>query len=549
MISIKKLLLLSAPALLLWGCSGNQKTDLTNVTQDDFLFQYIDSSVKPGDDFFKFATGTWMKENPIPSSERRWAVSNLIQNDIYDKLQTLSNEAAANKEAAKGSNAQRIGDFWSTGMDSATIEAQGLTPLNAQFEMINNIKTKKDVLNTMAQFQIYVGSPMFAAAIYQDEMNSTKYTLHFYQGGIGLPDRDYYFNTDPRTTNIRKEYKDHLKQMFILMGDDEKKATANATAVYKIEEDLAKASRKLEDLRDPYANYNKMSIGDFSKSTPSFNWTEILQSMNINGIDTVIVGQPEFFAQLEKSLNTVSIEDWKNYLRWDLINNFATELSSKFVNQNFKFFGTVMTGTTTQRPRWKKILDAEENYLGDALGQLYVDKFVSSKMRDRYTKLTEAMLDEYKIHIENLDWMSKETKAKATEKLSKITYKVCYPNKWKDYSTMEIDRTSFAQNVMKCRSWQFRYYVDKLNKPVDRTEWEMTPQTYNAYYNPSNNEIVLPAAIFLIPGLPDSLADDAIIYGYAAASTIGHELTHGFDDQGRQFDANGNLANWWTPED
>ena len=217
--------MLSAPALLLWGCSGNQKTDLTNVTQDDFLFQYIDSSVKPGDDFFKFATGTWMKENPIPSSERRWAVSNLIQNDIYDKLQTLSNEAAANKEAAKGSNAQRIGDFWSTGMDSATIEAQGLTPLNAQFEMINNIKTKKDVLNTMAQFQIYVGSPMFAAAIYQDEMNSTKYTLHFYQGGIGLPDRDYYFNTDPRTTNIRKEYKDHLKQMFILMGDDEKKAT------------------------------------------------------------------------------------------------------------------------------------------------------------------------------------------------------------------------------------------------------------------------------------------------------------------------------------
>ncbi len=549
MISIKKLLLLSAPALILWGCSGNPKTDLTNVKQDDFLFQYIDSSVKPGDDFFKFATGTWMKENPIPSSERRWAVSNLVQNDIYDKLLALSNEAAANKEAAKGSNTQRIGDFWSTGMDSATIETQGLTPLNAQFEMINNIKTKQDVMNTIAQFQMYVGSPLFAAAIYQDEMNSTQYTLHFYQGGIGLPDRDYYFNTDARTTNIRKEYKDHLKQMFLLMGDDEKKAASNAIAVYKIEEDLAKASRKLEDLRDPYANYNKMSVADFSKSTPSVNWADILKSMNINGIDTVIVGQPEFFTQMEKSLNTVSIEDWKSYLRWDLINNFATELSSKFVNQNFKFFGTVMTGTTTQRPRWKKILDEEENYLGDALGQLYVDKFVSSTMRDRYTKLTEAMLAEYKNHIENLDWMSKETKTKALEKLSKITYKVCYPNKWKDYSTMEIDRSSYAQNSMKCRAWQFRYYVEKLNKPVDRTEWDMTPQTYNAYYNPSNNEIVLPAAIFLIPGLPDSLADDGIIYGYAAASTIGHELTHGFDDQGRQFDANGNLSNWWTPED
>lgn len=549
MLSLKKMLMLSAPALFLFGCSGTKKTDTSNIKEDDFIVQYIDSSIKPGDDFFKFATGTWMKQNPIPSSERRWAVSNLIQNDIYDKLQSLSNDAAADKNASKGSNAQRIGDFWSTGMDSAAIESQGLTPLKTQFDMISNIKSKQDVVNTIAQFQINVGSPLFAAAIYQDEMNSTKYTLHFYQGGIGLPDRDYYFNKDSRTENIRKEYKDHLKQMFVLMGDDEKKAASNAAAVYKIEEDLAKASRKLEDLRDPYANYNKMSIGDFSKTTPSVNWADLLKSMNVNGIDTVIVGQPEFFAQMEKSLNTVSIEDWKNYLRWDLINNYATELNSKFVNQNFKFFGTVMTGTTTQRPRWKRILDAEESYLGDALGQLYVDKYVSPAMRDRYTKLTQAMLDEYKNHIENLDWMSKETKTKALEKLSKITYKVCYPNKWKDYSSMNIDRTSYAQNVMKCREWQFRYYVDKLNKPVDRTEWDMTPQTYNAYYNPSNNEIVLPAAIFLIPGLPDSLADDAIIYGYAAASTIGHELTHGFDDQGRQFDANGNLSNWWTAED
>ena len=543
------MLLLSATAILLFGCSSKPKTDLTKVTEDDFLFQYIDSTVKPGEDFFKFATGTWMKENPIPSSERRWAVSNLVQNDIYDKLQKLSNDAAGDKAAAKGSNAQRIGDFWSTGMDSATIETQGLTPLKEQFDLISNIKTKQDVLNTIAQFQIYAGSPLFAAAIYQDEMNSSKYALHFYQGGIGLPDRDYYFNTDSRTINIRKEYKDHLQKMFILMGDDEKSASSNAAAVYKIEEDLAKASRKLEDLRDPYANYNKMSIADFSKSTPSVNWTELLKSMNISGVDTVIVGQPEFFTQLEKSLNTVSIDNWKNYLRWNLIDNFAAELSSKFVNQNFHFFGTVMTGTTTQRPRWKKILDSEEGYLGDALGQLYVEKFVSSSMRERYTKLTQDMLAEYKTHIENLDWMSKETKLKAIEKLSKITYKVCYPDKWKDYSTMEINRSSYAQNVIKCRTWQLKYYIDKLNKPVDRTEWDMTPQTYNAYYNPSNNEIVLPAAIFLIPGLPDSLADDAIIYGYAAASTIGHELTHGFDDQGRQFDANGNLSNWWTTED
>ena len=550
MLSFKKLLLLTAPAVFLFGCNGGNKTpDLSKVTQDDFLYQYIDSSQKAGDDFFKFATGTWMKNNPIPSNERRWAVSNLVQNDIYDKLLKLSNDAAANKEAKKGSNAQKIGDFWATGMDSVKIEEQGLTPLNEQFRMIENIKTKQDVINTIAQFQIYVGSPLFAAGIYQDEMNSTQYTLHMYQGGIGLPDRDYYFNTDARTANIRKEYKDHLMKMFVLIGEDEKKATASANAVYKIEESLAGSSRKLEALRDPYANYNKMSVADFSKSTPSINWADLLKMMNVSGVDTVIVGQPEFFVQVEKSLNTTSVDDWKSYLRWNLIDNFAAELSSKFVNQNFHFYGTILTGTTTQRPRWKKILDSEENFLGDALGQLYVENFVSASMRDRYTKLTKAMLAEYKTHIENLDWMSKETKTKALEKLSKITYKVCYPDKWKDYSSMDLDRSSFAQNIIKCRTWQFKYYVDKLNKPVDRTEWDMTPQTYNAYYNPSNNEIVLPAAIFLIPNLPDSLADDAIIYGYAAASTIGHELTHGFDDQGRQFDANGNLSNWWTAED
>ena len=531
------------------ACNNHPKVELAKVSQDDFLFQYIDSTVKPGDDFFKFATGSWMKNNPIPSSERRWGIANLVRNDIYDKLLNLSNEAAADGKAADGSNAQKIGAFWSTGMDSAIIEAQGLLPLKAQFDKIDGIKTKQDVLNVMAEFQIYAGSPLFSASIYQDEMNSSKYALHFYQGGIGLPQRDYYFNTDERTANIRKEYKEHLTKMFQLLGDDSKKAAANSQTVYKMEEDLARASRKLEDLRDPYANYNKMSVSDFNKITPSINWSQMMTAMSISGIDTVIVGQPEFYKQVEKSLSTVSVDDWKTYLRWNLINGFAGELSSSFNNQNFHFFGTVMTGTTEQRPRWKRILDSQENFLGDALGQLYVEKFVSPKMRDRYTELTKNMLSEYKVHIENLEWMSKETKTKALDKLSKITYKVCYPDKWKDYSSMKLDRSSFVSNIIKCRTWQFNYYVDKLNKPVDRTEWEMTPQTYNAYYNPSNNEIVLPAAQFLIPGLPDSLADDAIIYGYAAASTIGHELTHGFDDEGRQFDPNGNLSNWWTKQD
>ena len=534
--------------LALGACKEKQK-DYSSVKEDDFLWQYMDSTIKPGDDFFKFATGSWMKNNAIPSSERRWGIANLVRNNIYDQIRKINDEAANNKDAKKGSNTQRIGDFWATGMDSAKIDDQGIAPLQPQLDMISSIKTKDDLLHVIAEFQTYSGSPLFSPAIFQDEMNSEKFALHFYQGGIGLPQRDYYFNTDARTQNIRNEYKIHLTKMFMLMGDNEKKAKANSETVFKIETDLARASRKLEDLRDPYANYNKMTITQFSALTPSIPWKKILEQINLKNIDTVIIGQPEFYKQVEKSLSTVSIDDWKTYLRWNLINDFAKDLSKPFDQQNFSFFGTVMSGTTTQRPRWKRIMDEEENFLGDALGQLYVEKYVPSAMRDRYKDLTKNMLETYEEHIKKLDWMSDSTKTKALFKLGKIKSKVCFPDKWRDYSSMEVSRNSHVQNLMSCRKWEFNYEVSKLYKPVDRDEWDMTPQTYNAYYNPSNNEIVLPAAQFLIPGLVDSLADDAIIYGYAAASTIGHELTHGFDDEGRQFDASGNLTNWWTAQD
>ena len=434
-------------------------------------------------------------------------------------------------------------------MDSASIEAQGIAPLQENLDKINALKTIQDVVNLIADFQINVGSPLYSPAIFQDEMNSERYALHFYQGGIGLPDRDYYFNTDSRTTNIRNEYIQHVTKMFLLLGEDGVTANRSAAAVMKLETDLAKSSRKLEALRDPYGNYNKMSVADFTKLTPSIPWKDLFERMNLKNIDTVIIGQPEFYAQVEKSLKSVSIQDWKTYLRWNLVNSFADQLSSAFVKQNFNFYGTVLSGVKAQRPRWKRVLDEQEGFLGDALGQLYVAKYVPESMRERYKILVKSMLDTYEERIKGLAWMGDSTKQKALNKLSKINSKVCFPDKWKDYSKLEISRSSFVQNVMNCRAWSYAYEVEKLYKPVDRTEWEMTPQTYNAYYNPSNNEIVLPAAQFLIPGLPDSLADDAIIYGYAAASTIGHELTHGFDDQGRQFDAKGNLENWWTAED
>lgn len=546
---MKKRLLLPVTLLLIWSCSSKKNEQAGTVTQDDFLWQWLDTTVSPGTDFFKYATGTWMKQNPIPESERRWGIANLVRDDNYAKLRQLSDEAAADKTAEKGSNSQKIGDFWSSGMDSATIEKLGIEPLKAEFEKINNLKNIQDVVNLIADYQVNIGSPLFSPAIYQDEKNSERYALHFYQGGIGLPDRDYYFNTDSRTANIRKEYVLHLSRMFGLLGEDGVTANRSAAAVMKLETELAKASRKLEDLRDPYANYNKMSVEDFTKITPSIPWKEIMERMNLKNIDSVIVGQPEFYTQVEKSLKTVSLQDWKTYLRWNLVNSFTGQLSSAFEKESFNFYGTVMSGVKTQRPRWKRVLDEEEGYLGDALGQLYVSKYVPQSMRERYDALVQNMLDTYKERIMGLTWMGDSTKQKALYKLSKINRKVCFPDRWKNYSKLNITSDSYLQNVMNCRAWSYAYEVDKLYKPVDRTEWEMTPQTYNAYYNPSNNEIVLPAAQFLIPGLPDSLADDAIIYGYAAASTIGHELTHGFDDQGRQFDANGNLQNWWTADD
>ena len=514
----------------------------------DIIAQNMDTTESPGSDFFQYACGTWLKKNPIPASERSWGIWSLVQDETYQRLKTTSEEAAADEKASKGSNTQKLGDFWHTGMDSVSIEQNGIMPLQDELGRINSIKSKQDLFDVIAHMQMYAG-PLFGGGVGQDEMNSNRYLIHLSQGGLGLPNRDYYFNNDSRTQNIRKEYVLHLQKMFKLLGDDENMAKKNADIVMKLESDLAKASRKLEDLRDPYANYNKMSVAEVGKLAPSVNWKDMMEKMGAKNVDTVIVGQPEFYKQVEKSINTVSIEDWKTYLRWNLINSFADNLSSPFDQEHFNFYGTIMSGTKEMRPRWKRVLDKEENAMGDILGQLYVEKYYSPETKKRYQKLTDNILSTYAERIKNLDWMSDSTKTKALEKLNSVTKKVGYPDKWKDYSSMDIDRSSYAKNVMSAHIWEWNYDLSKLNKPVDRTEWDMTPQTYNAYYNPSNNEIVLPAAIFIIPGLPDSLADDAVIYGYAGASTIGHEITHGFDDEGRQYDAKGNLKDWWTKED
>lgn len=515
---------------------------------DTFLNAYIDTTVRPQDDFFLFTMGKWVKNNPVPASERSWGIWSKVNEENYSRMKSI-NEEAAEMTAENGTNWQKIGDFWHTGMDTIAIEQQGIQPLAAQLATISTLADINAVVEEIGYLQSIGVAALFDGYIYQDEMNSEKMFLHLSQGGLGLPDRDYYFDNDSRTKNIRNEYVKHIAKMFVLMGDDTTVAAANAATIMRMETSLAEKSRKLAALRDPYENYNKMAVASLNNMTPSINWNSLLATNGIKSVDSVIVGQPEFFKRAEEMVKKESIDNWKTYLRWNLINTYADKLSKPFDQQNFSFYGTILNGTREQRPRWKRVLDEEENLMGFMLGQLYVERYYSPKVKARYDKMVDNVLDAYRERINKLDWMSDATKQKAQQKLGTVMKKVGYPDKWRDYSTLTIDKSSYAENVIRATKWFNDYEISKLGKPVDRTEWEMTPQTWNAYYNPSNNEIVLPAAAFIVPGMADSCVDDAIMYGYAAGSTIGHEITHGFDDQGSQFDEKGNLVEWWTKED
>lgn len=528
------------------GCSSQKSPPA--ATADNYLDQFVDSTASPRHDIFQFAVGKWLKAHPIPASERSWGIGKVVQEETYRRLTQLS-EDAAKAQSPAGSNAQKIGDFWAAAMDSAAQERAGMSELEPVMARIAATQDLQSLLTEVAQLQYMGASPMFSLAIYQDEKNSEREVIHLLQGGLGLPNRDYYFDTDERATKIRAEYVPHVARMFGLLGDDSTRARAQAATVMAIETDLARASRKLAALRDPEANYHRMTLSGVARLTPTIRWREFLAAGHVTGIDTVIVGQPEFFQQLERSLKGRSLDDWKTYCRWHLATAFADQAGGRYDAENFHFFGTIMNGTLVQRPRWKRMLDQEENYLGDALGQLYVERYFSPQAKARYERLTGEVFDAFRMRIRNLDWMSAATKERALMKLGAVTKKVGYPGKWKDYASYDVKRDAFLGNVIRGNQWLSDYYIAKLHKPVDRLEWGMTPQTYNAYYNASNNEIVLPAAAFILPGIADSLVDDALVYGYAAGTTIGHEITHGFDDEGRQFDEKGNLKSWWTPAD
>lgn len=539
---MKNILIPCILILILSACKNESEKN----SQPDFLAKNIDTAVSPAADFFEYAEGNWLKNTAIPEAESSWGIGNLVQEEIYNRLKKINEDGVAEK-SSKGIT-QKIGDFWYSGMDTLSIEQQGLKPLNADLQQINSIRSINDIINVAADFHTKGIGVLFGDYVAQDDKNSEVYAYQMSQGGLGMPNRDYYFNTDARTEGVRKAYNIYLVKTFMQLGNDTVTAAANAKSVYNLEMRLAKASRKLAVLRDPYKNYNKMNIEALQHLSSNIDWAAYFRKINANKLDSVIVGQPEFYTTLNNELKATSITDWQNYFRFHLIQSNSAYLDKKTFNSYFEYRKSLI-GTTEPRPRWKRVLDAEEDAMGEALGQLFVKEYFNENAKKRYSDLVENIRDAYKERIEKLNWMSDSTKQKAYAKLNKITKKVGYPDKWKDFSALKVDRGPFVINMQRANQWWHTYMMNKLGKPVDRNEWDMTPQTWNAYYNPSNNEIVLPAGIFAVPGMKDEDLDDAFVYGYAGASTIGHEITHGFDDQGRQYDDKGNLHDWWQPND
>ncbi len=545
----KTAILLAAPAILLLACNSSTKKPESSIKITDPVTEHIDSSFAPGKNFFLFANNTWFKQNPIPSSEKSNGIFRTIQDTINESIRKICESSVADTKSQKGSNKQKIGDFYFSGMDTANIEKAGFSKLNEEFNKIDAVKNIPELLAESAHLQTIEVVSVFGFGIGPDEKNSSQNAVYLTQCSLGLPERDYYFNTDSRTVNVRAEYAKHIKSMFLLLGNDDKAASANSAGILKLETAIAKGCRKMEALRDPYKNYNKMSIAQVNKLTPSIKWPEIMNHLGLKNADTVIVGQPEFFTALETNLNKINIADWKLYLKWSLLNTYADCLNKKIENEHFYFYSTVLDGIKDQKPRLKKIIESTDGSLGELIGQVYVDEYLPKGTKEKLLEIGNNIRDVYAEHIKALDWMTDITKQKALSKLNKINMKVGYPDKWKDMSNLEIDRSSYVQNNINVSKWKYNFMINKYGKPVDRNEWEMFPQTYNAYYSPTNNEIVVPACNIIVPGFEGRMPDDAVLYGIVGGSTFGHEITHGFDDQGSLYDENGNLKDWWTKED
>jgi putative endopeptidase len=505
----------------------------------------MNMSAKPSEDFYEYANGAWLKTAKIPASESRWGSFNELQEFNQNALKSICEDASATP-GAKGTTRQKVGDFYAAGMDEAAIEKVGLAGVKPLLDRVMKIKTYKELLEEITNLYMDGDDPLWSLAVDQDDKNSTAVVPKFYQGGIHLPDRDYFLKDDERSKKIRKAYEEHAYNVFKLLGDNEVKAKANAGDVMRFETTLAKASMTRVEMRDPQKIYNKMTLADLEKVCPQMNWAEYMKKLGIEN-SYVIVGQPEFLKEVNNQLKNGTLDDWKTILRWNVIKSAIPFLSKTFVEEGFKFAQN-LSGQKEMQPRWKRVSNMTDGLLGEALGQIYVEKHFKSEAKQRMMVMVENLSKTYEARIKNLDWMSAATKQKALQKLSTFIRKIGYTDKWLDYTPLSIDRSkSYFENVLAAKRFLFKDVTSRVGKPVDKTRWGMTPSTVNAYYNPSMNEIVFPAGILQYPFF-DNEADDAVNYGGIGA-VIGHEMTHGFDDEGRQFDFEGNLKEWWTEED
>jgi len=528
--------------IALWSCSGGEKR--ATLAFDPVN---MNKSVAPGQDFYEYANGTWIKNTAIPGDRARWGAFDMLQEENNILVKAILEEAAASKDAAKGSNLQKVGDFFATGMDTVAIEKAGINPLKADFDKIDALSTKDQIQKYIAEYHLNGIAPGFFFYVAQDQKNSTMMVANMNQGGLGLPDRDYYFGTDSRSQEIRNGYLKYVAKTFELAGTNATEAEKIAVDIMNFESRLAKVSLTRNEQRDPIRTYNKLTAPELEKAAPGFGWSAYFTNLGIQKFDYVILDNPKFFTELGKMVKDVSIDTWKTYFKWNVINGYSPYLSSQFENNNFDFYGRQQTGSEKARPRWQRIANATNGALGEAVGELYVQKHFPAEAKTKMLDLVNNLKQSYKERIQVLPWMSDATKAKAIEKLEKINVKIGYPDKWEDYSKLEVSRESYIANIKSANEFQFRKNLGELGKPVDRLKWGMTPQTVNAYYSPNMNEIVFPAAI-LRPPFFDLNADDALNYG-GIGCVIGHEMTHGFDDQGCLYDKDGNLAQWWTPED
>jgi endothelin-converting enzyme/putative endopeptidase len=504
----------------------------------------MDRSINPCVDFFKYSCGGWMKNNPIPPDQSSWDTYSKMQDENLGRLRTILETSSA-PDAHRNPAAQKIGDYYASCIDEKVIESKGADPLKPELEQIARITSKPELANAAAS--MIHENVLFRFDSTQDFRDATQVIAEADQGGLGLPDRDYYVKDDAKSVDLRKSYVAHVQKMFELLGDKPESAAAEAQIVMRIETALAKGSMTRVERRDPKNLDHKMSSGELEKIAPDFQWQAYFTKVGLPSLASLNVASPNFFKALNEELDKESLADWKTYLRWHLVHADAPFLTAALVNENFAFYGKTLRGQEQLQPRWKRCTEGVDGDLGEALGQVYVEKYFSPAAKQEAVKMVKEIEAAMEQDINSLAWMSATTKQQAQVKLHGMANKIGYPDKWRDYSKLEIVRGDELGNVNRARKFEFERQLAKIGKPLDRGEWDMTPPTVNAYYNPQMNDINFPAGVLQPPAF-DPTSDAAPNYG-DTGGTIGHELTHGFDDEGRQFDAQGNLRDWWTPED